>query len=276
MLHEQATQALRRRVADIESRPPTPAGSSAPPSSASSHGGRDPFAHDPTILRANVPGLASAAVVWETFQQVVVAAKCRPSDFEMVGSARKGRLAKRLTFRCKGTKEVAAQRAKEVAHSLRLPAGQYKQLSIRSPTGADIPLYLSLDTAVAHLVRKRATKRVADALRQVGPLRGRSRWSGGPLLGVVGGGSLHRLQHGQGGLVERRGDQEGRGRPGGGAQDVRLAVPGCWGTAAWVARHVARGGAADQRAPQILVRRRCKRSGRSQLRSSLGELGGYG
>lgn len=98
-LHEQATQALMRRVADIEARPPTPSGSSAPPSSASSTGGRDPFAYDPTILRANVPGLASASLVWEAFQQVVVAAKCRLADFEMVGSMDEGRLAKRFTFK---------------------------------------------------------------------------------------------------------------------------------------------------------------------------------
>lgn len=161
-----------RRVADIGARPPTPSESSAPPSSASSTGGRDPSAYDPTILSANVPGLASASLVWELFQQVVTAAKCRPADFEMVGSTDETRLAKRFTFQCKGTQEVAAQRAKEVAHSLWLQDGKYQQLSIRSPTGAEIPMYFSLDTAVAYLVRKRATNRVADALRQVGALVG--------------------------------------------------------------------------------------------------------
>lgn len=165
---EKTTQELLHRMASVEARPPTTASSSAPSSASGSFGGRDPFAYDPTVLRANVPGVASAAAVWTAFRQAVREAKCRPEDFEMLGSSDEGRLAKRFTFQSKGPRDAAAQRAKTVVQSLRLPGGQFKQLSIKSPDGGDVPLYLSLDTAVAHLIRKRATKRVAEALKRVG------------------------------------------------------------------------------------------------------------
>lgn len=65
LCHEAATQQLIERVSALEARPASMAGgSTAPPAAASAAGaGRDPYKFDATIVRANVPGVASAESV---------------------------------------------------------------------------------------------------------------------------------------------------------------------------------------------------------------------
>lgn len=51
---------------------------------------------------------------------------------------------------------------------MRLPDGSYRRLTIKSPAGNDLPLFISADEAPATIARKKTTKQVARALAQAG------------------------------------------------------------------------------------------------------------
>lgn len=182
--HETATQQLIERVGALETRPASaPVGGSAPSSMASgTGGGRDPYKFDATIIRANVPGVASAASVWRTLQAAIAQARLPARDFEMLGSHEEDRLSRRFVVRCLGSPDKAAQLARAFTQSLRHADGTYTQLQVEAPSGAVAPLYVALDECPAHIVRKKATKRVAKALEAAGV---RSRLHVSPRDGIV-------------------------------------------------------------------------------------------
>lgn len=170
MCHEAATHPLLERVSALKAKVgSTDCGSSAPPSSASvANSGRDPYNFDATIVRANVPGVASAASVWRTLQAAMAQARLPEKSFEILGSTDEDRLGRRFVLRCLGPPDKAAQLARSFVQSLRRSDGSFTQLQVEAPSGAVAPLYVSLDESPAHIVRKKATKRVAKALEAAG------------------------------------------------------------------------------------------------------------
>jgi hypothetical protein len=151
-------------LAESASRSAPPGGSSA--ARAAAPVDIEPKQADASILRINTSALVPFAELRARLDALCAAAQIDAADYEFQGPPTLGQ---RFSLAFRGEPGLAARRAKKVQQSLRNADGSWSRITLTSPAGDPIEVFIGPDKTRATLTKERATKSIGKLLREAHP-----------------------------------------------------------------------------------------------------------
>jgi hypothetical protein len=148
-------------LAESASRGAPPGGSSAARAAAPAE--IEPKQADASILRINTSSLVPFAELRARLDALCAAAKIEAADYEFSGPPTLGQ---RFSLAFRGEPGLAARRAKKVQQSLRNADGSWSRITLTSPAGDPIEVFIGPDKTRATLTKERGTKAIGKLLRE--------------------------------------------------------------------------------------------------------------